>query len=337
MSIQNVLRTGAVMRLPGAATLAALATTTGLLLAPQSAVAQAYPTKPIRIVVGFPAGTTTDTGARVLGVHMNKVLGQPLIVEARPGAGGVIGANVVVKAEPDGYTYFFGSVSNLHPIFTKNNPIDAGKDFAPVSDSMYAPYVLFASAKLPATNLQELVAYAKTQPPEKFNMPVTIANQELLMQVVKSKAGITYTSIPYTSSAQFIPLLASGEIAIHVNLFGNFQAPLQAGTVRAIFVTAPKRTAQYPNVQTAAEAGIQGVEAAGFGAGFWAPRGTPRTMIDRVSAAAVAAVKQPETIEQFRKLGYDTVGNSPEEQLKSYEASMQFWRYAAQLGNFQPQ
>lgn len=301
------------------------------------AAAQTYPVKPVRIIIGFPAGTASDLGARVLSKHMQSVVGQPFVVESRPGAQGVIGGNVVVKSEADGYTLYFGPVANLHPVFTKNNPIDAGKDFAPVSDSMYAPYVLFTSSKLPVQTFSELVSLAKASPSGSLNMGLTIAQQELLMQVIKSVAGITYTSVPFTNSLQFMPLLASGEIALHINLFGNFQAPLQAGTVRALFVTAPKRSSQYPNVPTAAEVGISGVDSAGFLAGFWAPKGTPVIITDKLSAAAAAAARTPEAIEQFRKLGYDAIGSTSEEQLKAFEIATQFWSKAAKTGNFQPQ
>lgn len=306
------------------------------LLCAASAVGQTYPNKPIRVITAF-AGGTTDSAARLVSGAMQKLLGQNMVIEPRPGAQGIIGATAVLRAEPDGYTLYFGTVANLTPVFTKNNPIDASKEFAPVSDSITAPLVFFVSSKLPVNTFQELIAHAKSLPPGTLNNAISSPQQNILAEAVRSVTGITFTTIPYTTPPQYFPLLTTGEISLNVNLFANMRPLLEAGAVRPMFVTAAKRSAQYPNVPTSAEAGIPGFESAGFAGGFWAPRGTPKDVIDKVSAAAIAAMNSPEASGQFRKLGFDTVGSTPEEQLRNFEQSIKFWTQAARIANFQPQ
>lgn len=301
-----------------------------------TAGAQAYPSKPIRIVIGFAAGTTTDTVARLTAEPMSKLLGQPMIVEARAGAAGVIAGNAVAKADPDGYTLFFGLAETLHPVFVKNNAIDASKEFTPISDSMTAPYALFTSSKLPVNNFKELVAYAKANPAGKLNMGKSVAQQELIMEVIKSASGVTFTTIPFASSAQAIPLLQSGEVALFVNVFANHISHIPH-IVKPMFITAPKRSPQFPDVPTSAEMGVAGMEAASITQGYWAPHNTPKAITDKIGAAAIAAVKTPEVVAFFRKVGYEPVGSTAEEQLRNFAAGMKFWSYAAKLGNYQPQ
>ena len=169
------------------------------------ASAQSFPAKPIRVIIGFPPGTTTDSVARITSEPMQKMLGQPVIVEARTGAGGGIAGGVVAKADPDGYTLYFGLAATLHPVFTKNGAIDASKEFTPISDTMTAPYALFTSAKLPVTSFKELSAYAKTLPAGKLNFGKSVAQQELVMEFIKNASGITYATIPFTGSNQAVP------------------------------------------------------------------------------------------------------------------------------------
>jgi len=300
-------------------------------------VAQDYPSKPIRVIVGYPAGTTTDTAARLLTKPMQELLRQPIIVEPRPGANGGIGGNAAKTAQPDGYSIFFGSVTNLTAIFTKNNPVDASTDFTPISDSLYSPQVLLVSSKLNVKTLDELIAYAKNNPAGTLNNAVTFAAQDLIMNAVKTSKGLTYTNIPFTNFAQFLPLMAKGEIAMHVNLFGNAQAALQAQSVRPIFITAAKRMARYSDVPTAAELGVPGLERAGFAAGFWAPRGVPTAIGQRLSEAAQAATKSDEVLQQFAKLDYEPVGSTAAEQLRNFVDTMRFFSAAAKSANYQPQ
>lgn len=300
------------------------------------AAAQSFPSKPIRIIIGFPPGTTTDSVARITSEPMQKLLGQPVLVEARTGAGGGIAGNVVAKADPDGYTLYFGLAATLHPVFTKNNAIDASKEFTPISDTMTAPYALFTSAKLPVASFKELTAYAKTLSAGKLNFGKSVAQQELVMEFIKSASGISYTTIPFTGSNQAVPLLTSGEVGLFVNVFANHVSHIPH-IVRPMFITAAKRSPQYPDVPTAAEVGIAGLESAAITQGYWAPARTPKAVADKLSAAAIAAAQAPEVVAFFKKVGYEPVGSTPEEQLRNFDAGMKFWSAAARMGNYQPQ
>jgi tripartite-type tricarboxylate transporter receptor subunit TctC len=299
-------------------------------------MAQAYPTKPIRVIVGFPVGTLVDVIGRALGVHMQKQLGQPIIVEARPGAGGFIGASAVMTADPDGHTLHFGVLGGLIPALVKNNPVDARKDFAPVSDALSSPFFLFSSAKLPVHNLQDLITYSKANP-GKLNFGSSTGQVEIMMQLVRNSTGITYTLINYPGAPAVIPGMITGDVGIHINVLGPFIPHMDAGTIRALFMSGPKRMAQFPNIPTATEAGVPNVEAAAFDIGYWAPRATPRPVIDKVVQSVISAVQMPDVLDLFRKQGYIAVGSTPEEQMRKYEASLKFWTDTARLTNFQPQ
>ena len=300
-------------------------------------MAQTYPTKPIRVIVGFPVGTLVDVIGRALGAHMQKQLGQPIIVEARAGAGGFIGANAVMTADPDGHTLHFGVLGGLLPALVKNNPIDARKDFAPVSDALSSPFVLFSSAKLPVRTFQELVAHAKANPPNTLNFASSTGQVEIMMQLVRNASGVTYTLINYPGAPAVIPAMITGDVGIHINVLGPFIPHLEAGTIRALFISGPKRMAAFPGIPTATEAGVPNVEAAAFDIGYWAPRGTPKEIVDKVSRAVIAAVQMPDILDLFRKQGYIAVGSSPDEQMRKYEVSLKFWTETARLTNFQPQ
>jgi tripartite-type tricarboxylate transporter receptor subunit TctC len=299
-------------------------------------MAQAYPTKPIRVIVGFPVGTLVDVIGRALGVHMQKQLGQPIVVEARPGAGGFIGASAVMNAEPDGHTLHFGVLGGLIPALVKNNPVDARKDFAPVSDALSSPFFLFSSAKLPVNNLQDLIAYSKANP-GKLNFASSTGQVEIMMELVKKTTGVSYTLVYYPGAPAVIPGMITGDIGIHINVLGPFIPHIEAGTIRALFMSGARRMPQFPSIPTSTEAGVPNVEAAAFDIGYWAPRATPKPIVDKVAQSVIAAVQMPDILDLFRKQGYIAVGSTPEEQMRKYEASLKFWTETARAANFQPQ
>lgn len=301
------------------------------------AIAQTYPSKPIRVLLGFPAGSAVDIASRALSVHMQKQLGQPLVIESRAGAGGYIAVNAVAKAEPDGYMIHFGLLGSLLPALVKNTPVDARKELTAISDSISAPLALYGSAKLPARTFQELVAYAKANAPGTVNYASAAATQALLMQLVNMRSGLTYTLINYPGAPAVIPALIKGEVGLSFNVLGPFLPHLEAGTIRVLFITGPKRMARFPNIPTAAEVGIPGLVSATSDLGWWAPRGTPKDVIDKLSKAAIDAVRTPEIIDLFQRQGYEALGSTPEEQLRRYEANFQFWSETARLTNFTPQ
>jgi tripartite-type tricarboxylate transporter receptor subunit TctC len=300
-------------------------------------MAQAFPTKPVRVILGFPAGTVVDVVMRALSVPMQKQLGQPIVIETRPGAGGSIAVNAVVKAAPDGYTIHFGLLTALIPALTKSNAVDARSDLAPVSEVLATPLAFFVSAKLPVKTMPELIAYAKARPPNALNYATSNAQGEMLMQLVKDQTGITFTLINYPGAPAAVPPMINGDVAMTTSSLAPYMPHLDAGTVRALFVMAPKRLSQFPDLPTAGEAGIPGLEAGAPNLGLWAPRGTPKEIVDKLSGAAIAGVNTPVVTDLLLKQGNYPVGSTPEEQLRRYDAAVKFWTDTARRTNYQAQ
>ncbi len=295
---------------------------------------QGYPTRPIKVLIGFPAGSSVGIMTREFAPYMEKQLGQPLVVESRPGAGGAIAARSVAKAEPDGYTIFSGIPATLIAALVKSDPVNAVTDLAPIADTYSSAFVFYVSAKLPVRTFAELVRHAKSLPPGTLNFASTLGQAEMMAALVGKTSGITYTVIRYPGSPQTIPALISGEAGLLIGNLATFQPYIDKG-IRALFTS--KRISQLPDLPTAAEVGIPNVEAATFDTGFWAPIRTPRDIIDKLNRAAVSAVKTPEVTAAIRKFGLEPVGSSPEAQLKNYEDSVRFWSEAARITNFQPE
>ena len=301
------------------------------------AQAQTFPTKPIRVLIGFPAGSSLDIVGRALAPHMQKELGQPIVIEIRTGAAGYLAFNATMNAEPDGHTITYAWPVGLLPSLVKANAIDARRDLAPISDALSSPYVFMTSATLPVRSVQELVAYAKTKPANTLNFASSATPLELMMYVAKNATGLTYTVVNYQGGPVIMPALLNGEASMHINNFGPFSGQIEAGKIRVLFQTGHQKLALLPDVPSATDVGIKDLQGIASDLGYWAPRGTPRAVTDKIQRAVAYAVKQPEVLEMFRKQGYVAVGSTPEEQLRQYEASFKFWADAARAANFVPQ
>jgi tripartite-type tricarboxylate transporter receptor subunit TctC len=283
------------------------------LLAPLAG-AQSYPVKPIRLILSVPAGATPDVTARLVTPGLANVLGQPLVVDNRGGAGGLIGAEIVAKAAPDGYTLFISSPGALTILpHLRKVPYDTLKDFTPVSLISVGPFVLIIHPSVPAKSVNELIALAKAQP-GKLNYASAgngVANH-LAMELFKQMAGVDITHVPYKGAPQAVTDVLAG----HMNMMFNSIAPLvghiKAGRVRVLGVASAKRSSQLPEVPTISEAGVPGFEAENW-FGMFAPAKTPQRIIARLNEAVVKVVRSPEIQAQFAALGADAVGNSPEE------------------------
>lgn len=317
-----------------AAVRAAMAT--ALLAFASASGAQQYPVKPIRFVLGFPPGTILDAVARPVGNEMEKQLGQPIVIDFKPGANGTIGAKSVVEAAPDGYTLYYGNVITIHPLLTANNSVDAARDLASVSRFVSTPFSIIASAKLPATSLSELVSYAKARTePLKHGSNSVIA--DLIMEMFKARTGISYRSIPYKASSQTVLAILSGEVDITNGSVVAYLPHIKSGQARVLFIAADKRAAQIPDVPTAAEVGLPNFEL-GFNYGLWAPAKTPRDIIQKLSSAVAVAMKVPSIAGNIRdRFISEPIGSTPEEQLRTFDAEIKFWAEAARLANFKAQ
>jgi tripartite-type tricarboxylate transporter receptor subunit TctC len=280
-----------------------------------AAMAQGYPARPIKIIVPFAAGGNVDITARLVAPGLGDALGQPVVVENKPGAGGTIGADLVAKAPPDGYTLLMGSNStfSVAPSLYPKNPYNPVRDFAPVILIATAPFVLVMNPAAPARNVGELVAQAKAAP-GKLTMASagTGSSNHLVGELFQEITGARFTHIPYKGSGQALTDLMGGQVDLHFDQITSAASHIQAGKLKALLVTAPQRVAMLPEVPTATEAGYARFQATNV-TGLIAPAGTPREVIDKLNAATQKVIAQAAVKEKFAGLGAETVGGTPEE------------------------
>nr|WP_257022459.1 tripartite tricarboxylate transporter substrate binding protein [Pigmentiphaga litoralis] len=282
-----------------------------------AALAQdAWPNRPINWVVPFAPGGSTDVVARTLGQEMSKSLGQPVIIENRPGAAGGVGAAYVARAKPDGYTLFGGTISThaINASLYKNLSYDPVKDFAPVSLIAYVPNVLMVDAKLPIHSVQELIAYAKAQPGKlTFASSGAGTSTHLAGELFADTIQVPMTHVPYKGSPQALQDVVAGLVPFLFDQLTAGEAMIKAGRLRALAVTSPKRSALAPNVPTMAEAGLPNFEMVSWQA-LYAPQGTPPNVVQRLNAEVVKALQNPEVRQKMtQQLGMEVVGSTPAE------------------------
>lgn len=274
-----------------------------------------YPTKPIRIIVPFAPGGNVDITARLVAPGLQEALGQPVVVENKPGAGGTIGADQVVKSPADGYTLLMGSNStfSVAPSLYPKNPYHPVRDFAPVVMIANAPFVLVTNAAAPSKTAAELVARAKADP-KKLTMSSagTGSSNHLVGELFQEISGARFTHIPYKGSGQALTDLMGGQVDLHFDQITSAASHIQAGKLRALMVTAPQRVPMLPDVPTASEAGYASFEATNV-TGLIAPAGTPREIIDKLNAAVLKVIAQPAVKEKFAGIGAAASGGTPED------------------------
>jgi tripartite-type tricarboxylate transporter receptor subunit TctC len=279
-----------------------------------AAGAQDYPAKPVRVILSVPAGATPDVTARLVTPGLAGALGQPLVVDNRGGAGGLIGAEIAAKATPDGYTIFISSPGALTILpHLRKVPYDTLKDFAPVGLISVGPFVLITHPALPVQSVKDLIALARAQP-GKLNCASAgngVANH-LALELFKQMAGVNITHVPYKGAPQAVTDVLAGHMDMTFNSIAPIIAHIRAGRVKVLGVASAKRSSQLPDVPTIGEAGVPGFEAENW-FGMFAPAQTPKRIIARLNEALVKVVRSPEMQKQFAALGADAVGSSPEE------------------------
>jgi tripartite-type tricarboxylate transporter receptor subunit TctC len=284
-------------------------------LASTAASAQPYPAKPIRVVVGFAAGGPADVLARIIGQRMTPLLGQSLVVENRPGAGGTIGARSVATAEPDGYTLLFGNTSTLviGPLLNKTLDYDTLKSFAPIAQVGASSNLLVVNPSSPFTSVQELVAYAKANPGKlNYSSPGIGTPPHLIGEMLRQRAGIEITHVPYRGGGQAAGDVVSGQVQM---TFENPAVALplaQAGRIRALAVTSERRNPQAPEIPTMSESGFPGFVSVSF-TGLVAPAGTGAEIVTRLNAAVNESLASPDVQATLTKLAVEPRPGSPEE------------------------
>ncbi len=286
--------------------------------------AQDYPTRPIRFFVPYGASGGPDVLARVIGRKLAENIGQPVVVDNRPGAGGIIGTDIVAKAAPDGYTVLVGDTGPLciNPTLYQKLPYDAIKDFAPVTLAVSTPVYLVGHAGLPFQNVRQLIDYAKANPGLPYGSTGVGSVHHLGMQLFASMAGVTMNHIPYKGVAQSIPAVISGDIAAVIAALPSVMPHVGTGKVRLLAVAGAKRTSNMPDVPTVAEGGLAGYDIK-IDVGFLVPAGTPRAIIDKLNSEIVKVLNTPEIAQQLAKIGIDPVGGTPEQYADTIRADMQ--------------
>ncbi|MBC9176414.1 Bug family tripartite tricarboxylate transporter substrate binding protein [Pseudoroseomonas ludipueritiae] len=280
---------------------------------PAAAQNRAYPTQPIRVIVPFSAGTS-DTVARLVGQKMSETLGQPLVVESRPGAGGNIGSEACARATPDGYTICLGTISShaINPSIFVKMPYDNLKDFAPITQLAAQPNALAVTNDLPAKNIQELITLLKANP-GKYNYGSSGVGTSIHLAgaLFSQLTGTEMEHVPYRGSGQIMTALLSGELPLAFDNFSSAWPFAKEGKIRILGVTSATRSQTAPDIPAIAET-VPGFESLSWH-GFFAPAGTPPEIVARLNKEAVAALKSDTVAARFRELGITPIGNTPEE------------------------
>ena len=280
---------------------------------PQTALAQAaWPNKPIRLIVNFPAGGSPDIVARAVGTPLAAALGVPVVVENRAGAGGIVGTDAAAKAAPDGYTFLVSSGSNMSivPLITPKLPYNPERDIVPVAAGARLELFLVVRADLPFSNYADFIKYAKANPGKlTYGTPGNGTSPHIAGEMLKSQAGIYSVHIPYKGSSAVLQDLLGGQIDYSFDPGIAFQH-IKSGKLRLLAMGSAKRSALYPNTPTLAELGLNGFDT-GTTHGFWAPAGTPQAIVERVNAEINKALQLPAVADAIKALGADPVPMSP--------------------------
>jgi tripartite-type tricarboxylate transporter receptor subunit TctC len=293
-----------------------------LAFAAGSALGQAYPAKPVRMLVPFPPGGGVDVVARTFSQKLSEAWGQQVIVENRPGAGGNIAADLVAKAPPDGYTLLITTTGHaVAPSLFRKLPFDPIKDFAAASQITSTYLILVANPGMPAT-LKELVALAKSQP-GKLNYGHTGLGvaPHLVGEMLKSAAGINIVMVTYKGDAQTIPAMLANEVQLGFSPPTSVVGHVKAGRLRALAVSGAARGSAFPDVPTVTEAGYPDATYNGW-VGFFAPGGTPREILTRVSSETARALRMPDVAARLPSWGAEAAGTSPDEFAARYRADI---------------
>ena len=292
-----------------------------------AAHADTWPSKPIKIVLGFPPGGATDTLSRDFASKLSDELGQQVIIDNRPGAGGTIGADLVAKAAPDGYTLTIGTTSN-HAIAVslyKKLNYDPVKDFVPITMLAVSQNVVVINPSIPVNNIKELVAYAKANPDKmNFGSSGNGTISHLTGEMFNALNGTHITHIPYKGSAFVFPDLLSGQISMMYDSTISIGGLIKSGKVKALAVTGAKRSKLMPDLPTVAESGYPGFESTNF-FGLFAPAGTPKDIVAKLYAASVKVLSTPELQARFAVQGAEVVANKPEEAALMLKTDIAKW------------
>ncbi len=273
---------------------------------------KAYPSKPIKIIVSLTAGGPTDTLARIIAPPLSQLLGQPVIIDNRPGAGGNIGADIAAKSAPDGYTLYLGTSGplSINPALYQKLSYDPFKDFSPISQIAYAPFVIAVNPKTNINSISELIQFAKKNPNKLNAGSVPGSAAHLSTELFKSQAGIEMTQVPYKGAAQATNDLLAGQIDVSFASLPGVYQNIKAGNLKALATTSPKRLSQLKDIPTVSESAISGYESSVW-YGLVAPAGTPENIIFRLNKAIQLVLQDKKIREQMFSNDFTPVESSP--------------------------
>lgn len=309
-----------------------LALTLAFMLMGQAHAQTAWPAKPIRMIVGFAAGGSTDVTARIIAQALSDRLGQPVIVENRGGAGGNIGADAVAKADPDGYTLLMATSSTFaaNPNLYKSLPFDVRKDFAPISVTAFIPNLLVVNPSVPANNVADFIAYLKANPDKlNFASAGNGTSQHLSAELFNSLAGVRMTHVAYRGGAPAVSDLLGGQVQVIFAPLVEVIQQVRAEKLKALGITTARRSPLLPEVPTILES-LPGYEVALWN-GLLAPANTPPDIIDRLNRATIEALRSPEVKAKLAEQGSEPVGNTPAEFKAFIESELVKWRRLVEI------
>ena len=300
------------------------------------ASAQGYPAKPVRFVVPYAPGGSTDTLARTVGVKLTDLLGQQVVVDNRPGASGNIGMEIVARALPDGYTIVLGYIANLaiDPSLYSKMPYDPVRDFAPITELASSPNVLVAHPSVPVTSFKDLLVKAKQG---QFNFASAGVGSvgHLTGELLNQMAGIRMVHVPYKGSGQAVTDLLGGHVQLMFSGFSSTLPHIKAGRLRALAVTGAKRSPAAPDVPTIAESGFPGFEATAW-YGVLAPAKTPKPVVSRLHNEIVKVLQEPDVKNRLTGLGFEIVGSTPEQFSAYIKSEITKWAKAVKASGAKP-
>jgi len=304
-----------------------------------NALADAYPARPIRLIVPYAAGGNSDVIARAVGARLSENLGQPVIVDNRPGASAIIGSDVVAKAAPDGYTLLMISSGNLtpNPSLFETLPYDTARDFTPISNVAYTTYSLNVHPSLPVRSVQELIALAKAEPGKlDAATPGIGAGGHLALELFMSMSGARFTQVHYKGAGPALADTLSGQTKVIMDAMSTSLRYVRAGTIRALGQSGATRSSLMPDVPTIAEAGLPGYEYSVYNA-LLGPAGMPREVVNKLQAEVAKASRSPDVLQKFAELGITVNASTPAELADYMKAETAKWAKIIRAAGIKPE
>src|SRR5437773_975333 len=318
---------------------ARLAVAASCLVIATAAIGQSYPSKPLRFIIADGAGGPADLRARQIGAKLAEFLGQPVVIDNRPGGSMIIAAEAAAKAAPDGYTLFLGNgvTHSLNPLTFKSLPYRPDQDFVPVTLISAGPLILVVHAQVPARTLGELVEIGKSRPDQlQYAMTGRGSPGHLVMEQLKAVTGAQFLAVPYKSTGTMIQDLVGGHMPMTLNYWSIVGPHVRSGKMRALAVAASRRLDAAREIPTFAEAGVPGVEGGGW-QGIFVPAGTPKPIVERIYRETVRVLNIPEIRSQLIDTGAEIGGNTPEQFAAMIRADQERSKKAAALAGLSPE